>query len=144
MGKKHRHKRAQKKQVIATPSFESPVCPACGKADKLVEEVSQEDMTPLYECTACWVRFMLEDSRVEIEEDDNDAEAQANMGSVAARDFNGPVKGAKCAICQGKCCEVCTKGYKKEAKKKDQIDWQTEPMFGDVKELTDVSVASRS
>lgn len=85
---------------------------------------------------------MVEDSRVEIEEDDDTAEAQANMGSVAARDFNGPVKGAKCAICQGKCCEVCTKGYKPK-KQKDQIDWQTEPLFGAVEELTD-AMASRS
>ena len=139
MGKKHRKNRGVK-LVVVTPSLESPICPVCGKADRLTECMAADDTGgPLYECCRCWIRFMIEDSRVEIEEDDDDAEALANMGSVAARDFNEP-RGLKCAICQGKGCEVC---QKVEKKKKPDVDYQTEPLFGEVEELTD-AVAKRS
>lgn len=143
MGKKGRNRHKPQKLVIPTPSFESPVCPACGKADHLVEETDAGD-DPLYECTRCWVHFMLEDSRVEIEDEDDDATAERNINSgVAARDFNNaePVKGLKCAICQGKGCEVCQRLPKKD-KKKDTREYQTEPLFGEVEELTD-AVAKR-
>lgn len=135
MGKRGKEKRKQQKaQRAACPSFEWPVCPACGYADRLVEEGQTDD--PLYECTRCWVRFMLEDSSVELEEEDDDATAAANVNS-------GWVP-LKCAICMGRGCEVCGGGRAGKAKKK-KPEGMTEPEFGDCEELTNVpSVASRS
>lgn len=139
MGKKGRNRHKQN-PVVPTPSFESPVCPACGKANHLVEEAGLGN-DPLYECTGCWVRFMLEDSLVEIEEDDDDAVAACNINSgVAARDFNNvePMTGLKCAICQGKGRQVCQRSPEKDNnKKQDTREYQTEPLFGEVEELTD-------
>lgn len=120
MGKNRKKKHKERRTAsIATPSFLSPVCPTCGRPDKLISEHSDDD--PMYECTRCWVRFMYEDSSVEIE-DGSDIEVESRAVT--------PVQGLKCALCRGKGCEVC-----KPTKKKELIR-TTEPVFGEMEELT--------
>lgn len=110
-----RGKKNREKNKIVCPSFEFPVCPACGYANKLVEESGTDDPDPIWECTRCWVRFMMEDSRVEVEEEETPAMSYPPL---------------KCALCMGRGCEVCDK-------KKPTKEVQTEPLFGECEELTD-------
>ena len=150
MGKKGRKNRGLRvvKQV-EPPSVENPVCPACGFRDDLVELIGADSTSGvLYECSKCEVQFMLEDIQLDLEEDDDDATAEANINSgVVARDFNNADATApRCEICHGrdgtgrdgKPCMACGPSKKK---KKDDKDYQSEPMFGTMEELTDVTVA---
>mgnify|MGYP001603278231 CR=1 FL=1 len=130
MGKRHKkHETQPRRQVVwSKPDFLHPVCPTCGKAAQLVDESDSEWIDdPMFECTRCWVRFMFEDSAPEKDDDAETAEANINTGTRA----DPPVLKLKCAICLGKGCEVC-----KPKAKKDTKEYQTEPAFGEMEELT--------
>lgn len=125
MGKKAKWKKrhAQTSQSRKEfPSFEDPVCPACGWETNLTVE---NEGFPVYTCTRCKLRFMLE----QIEDDD---ETEESAPSISVHQH--PVTTLKCAICKGAGCEVCDASKRK--KKKAEPDYQTEPLFGAMEELT--------
>lgn len=136
MGKKHRH-RHRESRTIETPSFESPVCPTCGW-DTQLEQAEGDKDTPLITCKKCKVRFMYEDISMDGEGDDEEETVEIET-SKGVRVIV-PVSTLKCPICKGGGCTVCLPSKKDKGKDKPPPpppDYQTEPQFGKMEEVTD-------
>lgn len=113
MGKAARAKRAR---IPSDVGIENPICPTCGRRDKLYE--AEGDVPNMMECDRCDIQFWIEEKGDPFEGEDDGA-------------FT------KCQVCLGRGCKACLPSHRKSAAASAAVLVASpDPVVGEMVELS--------